>query len=97
VTIIPAEAVSRIRINRTMKKSFAFLALACAFLGTSCQNYGPNANTGAAIGALGGAAAGAIIGNQSGHAGEGALIGAAGGAVVGGAVGHSQDQRNRGY
>jgi Glycine zipper len=92
-----AESYSRIRINRTMKKSLALLALATAFLGTSCQNYGPNANRGAATGALIGAGAGAIIGNQSGNAGEGALIGAAAGGIAGGAYGNAKDQENRGY
>ena len=43
---------------------------------------------GAGIGALGGGAAGAIIGNQSGHAVEGGLIGAGVGAVGGALVGH---------
>jgi hypothetical protein len=91
------ESCSRIRTNRTMKKSLTLLALATAFLGTSCQNYGPNANRGAATGALIGAGAGAIIGNQSGNAGEGALIGAAAGGIAGGAYGNAKDQENRGY
>ncbi|WP_193213276.1 glycine zipper domain-containing protein [Luteolibacter marinus] len=80
-----------------MKTTLTLLALGCTFLGTSCQNYGPNANRGAATGALIGAGAGAIIGNQSGRALEGAAIGAAGGAVVGGAYGNAQDQEYRGY
>jgi hypothetical protein len=80
-----------------MKKSLILLALASAFLGTSCQNYGPNANRGAATGALIGAGAGAIIGNQSGRPLEGAAIGAGGGALIGGAYGNAQDQQNRGY
>ncbi len=83
--------------HRTMKTSLALLAVASAFLGTSCQNYGPNANRGAATGALIGAGAGAIIGNQSGRALEGAAIGAAAGGVAGGAYGHARDQENRGY
>jgi hypothetical protein len=91
------ESCSRIRTNRIMKKSLTLLALATAFLGTSCQNYGPNANRGAATGALIGAGAGAIIGNQSGNAGEGALIGAAAGGIAGGAYGNAKDQENRGY
>ena len=45
--------------------------------------------------ALGGAAAGAVIGNQSGRAGEGALIGAGVGAAGGAAIGNAQDQENR--
>jgi uncharacterized protein YcfJ len=79
-----------------MNKSLAFLALASAGLLSNCaQPAGPNTQRGAVIGALGGAAAGAIIGNQSGHAGEGALIGAGVGAAGGAAIGNAQDQENR--
>jgi uncharacterized protein YcfJ len=46
----------------------------------------------AVFGGLLGAATGAIIGNQTGDAGEGALIGAGLGALVGGAIGDSQAQ-----
>lgn len=53
------------------------LIVAVAALG--CQTYGGSAG----VGALAGSGIGAIIGNQSGHAGEGALIGA----VIGGATG----------
>lgn len=78
-----------------MKKSLALLVLA-AGLATSCSGpTGPNTQRGAVIGALGGAAAGAIIGNQSGRAGEGALIGAGVGAAGGAAIGNAQDTENR--
>lgn len=77
-----------------MKKSLALLALAAGL--ASCSGpTGPNTQRGAVIGALGGAAAGAIIGNQSGHAGEGALIGAGVGAAGGAAIGNAQDTENR--
>lgn len=54
---------------------------------------------GAVIGGLLGATAGAIIGNQSGDAGEGALIGAGIGAITGGIIGDSQENTryNRPY
>lgn len=45
-----------------------------------------------ASGALGGAAAGAIVGSTARHAGPGALVGGAVGAVVGGLIGHGMDQ-----
>ena len=48
---------------------------------------------GAGIGAASGAGLGAIIGHQSGHAGEGALIGAGAGAVLGGLIGHDIEKR----
>ena len=60
---------------------------------TACSS-GPNARTGTVIGALGGAAAGGIIGNQSGRGLEGAAIGAGLGALGGNAIGGAQDQRN---
>lgn len=63
---------------------------------SSCAT-GPNAQTGTVIGALGGAAAGGIIGHQSGRGLEGAAIGAGLGALGGNAIGNSQDQRNAQY
>ena len=62
---------------------------------SSCAS-GPNAQRGAVIGGLGGAAVGGIIGNQSGRGLEGALIGGALGAASGAAIGNSKD-RQRGY
>ncbi|WP_395745362.1 glycine zipper domain-containing protein [Prosthecobacter sp.] len=46
------------------------------------------------LGALGGAAVGGIIGNQSGRGLEGAAIGAGLGALGGNALGNARDQRN---
>ncbi len=63
---------------------------------TSCTS-GPNARTGTVLGGLGGAAAGGIIGHQSGRGLEGAAIGGALGALGGNVVGGSQDQRNQRY
>lgn len=48
---------------------------------------------GAAIGGLGGAALGGIIGHQSGHGAEGALIGAGAGAVGGALIGEQMDKK----
>ena len=62
----------------------------------SCTN-GPNARTGTVIGALGGAAAGGIIGSQSGRGLQGALVGGGLGALAGNVIGGSQDQRNNNY
>jgi uncharacterized protein YcfJ len=77
-----------------MKSKLAKLAiLAVAFSSVSCAT-GPNAQTGAVVGGLGGAALGGIIGHQSGRGLEGAAIGGALGAVGGNAVGNAQDQRN---
>lgn len=62
----------------------------------SCTG-GPNARTGTAIGALGGAAAGGIIGSQSGRGLEGAAVGAGLGALGGNLIGGSRDQQNDRY
>ena len=51
--------------------------------------------TGALTGGALGAGTGAIIGSQSGHAGEGALIGGALGALTGGIIGNAMDQQQR--
>ena len=74
-----------------MKNTFLILATACTLV--SCAS-GPNAQTGTVLGALGGAAAGGIIGHQSGRGLEGAAIGAGVGAVGGNMIGDAQDQRN---
>jgi len=52
-----------------------------------------NAQTGAALGGLGGAGLGAIIGHQSGHTAEGALLGGAVGAGAGYLLGNEQDKK----
>lgn len=78
-----------------MKKGFFIFATAGLLLsGVSC---GPNTTTGAALGGLGGAALGGIIGNQSGRGLEGAAIGGALGAGTGALIGNAQDERERQY
>lgn len=72
------------------------LSILAAVAISSCAT-GPNAQTGTVLGALGGAAAGGIIGNQSGRGLEGAAIGAGLGALGGNAIGNAQDQRNARY
>jgi len=79
-----------------MKTLFATIPVVAVLVLASCSNVGPNTQRGAAIGALGGAAVGGVIGHQSGHTAEGAALGAVGGAVVGGAVGNAQD-KEQGY
>jgi uncharacterized protein YcfJ len=77
-----------------MKKTILILLSAVSLV--SCAT-GPNAQTGSVIGALGGAAVGGIIGNQSGRGLEGAAIGAGLGALGGNAIGNSRDQQNSYY
>lgn len=50
---------------------------------------------GAVVGGALGAGLGAIVGNQSGHAGEGALIGAGAGALTGALVGDQVDKKRQ--
>lgn len=64
------------------------LLIAVGFAG-GCATRGQE---GAAIGGLGGAGLGAIIGHQSGHGWEGAAIGAGAGALGGYIVGNEQDK-----
>jgi hypothetical protein len=61
-----------------------------AALVAGCESQG---QTGAALGGLGGAGLGAIIGHQSGHTAEGALIGGAVGAGGGYILGSEQDKK----
>lgn len=70
------------------------LLLSCvAVLSLASCETGPNAQRGAVIGGLGGAAVGGIIGNQSGRGLEGAAIGAGLGALAGNQIGASNDRR----
>jgi outer membrane lipoprotein SlyB len=61
-----------------------------ALLIAGCES---SAGKGAAIGSLGGAGLGAIVGHQSGRTTEGALIGGAVGAGAGYVVGAEQDKK----
>lgn len=74
-------------------------AIAALSLSNCAAPTGPNTQRGAVTGGLLGAAAGGIIGHQSGNALEGAAIGGALGAGTGAVYGNSQDQQNynRGY
>src|SRR5438105_13731616 len=66
---------------------------AVGFAAAGCET---KAGTGALVGAGGGAALGAIIGNQSHHrTAEGALIGAGVGALGGALVGNAMDEQDR--
>lgn len=86
------KAIRLIHHNTSMKNILTLITIASL---SSCAT-GPNAQRGAVIGGLGGAAVGGIIGNQSGRGLEGALIGGALGAAGGAAIGNSKDRR-RGY
>ncbi|MFC1675109.1 YMGG-like glycine zipper-containing protein, partial [Candidatus Omnitrophota bacterium] len=66
------------------------VAVLCLFLALAvvgCQTNKTRVGEGTVIGGILGAAAGGIIGHQSGHGGEGAAIGAATGALGGALVG----------
>lgn len=70
-------------------------AVACAAVGCQSPYY---QDRGTAVGALGGAGVGALVGSASGNAGTGALIGAGVGAITGNVVGGAMDDieaRNR--
>ena len=67
-------------------------ALGCESMGTAAQS---KTVQGATLGGLLGAGTGAIIGNQSDHAGAGTAIGAAIGALGGGLIGHGMEESQR--
>lgn len=64
----------------------------CESLGTAAQS---KTNQGAVLGGLLGAGTGAIIGNQSDHAGAGTAIGAGLGALGGGLLGHALEEKDQ--
>ncbi len=63
----------------------------CEAIGTAAQS---KTNQGALLGSALGAGTGAIIGNQTGHAGAGTAIGAGLGALGGGLLGHGLQERD---
>ena len=64
----------------------------CEAMGTAAQS---KTNQGAVLGGLLGAGTGAIIGNQSDHAGAGTAIGAGLGALGGGLIGHAMEENSQ--
>lgn len=73
--------------------ALSVVALAgCESLGTAAQS---KTNQGALLGGLLGAGTGAIVGNQSDHAGAGTAIGAALGALGGGLVGRTLEEQRQ--
>ncbi len=69
----------------------ALSAVGCESMGTAAQS---KRNQGAVLGGLLGAGTGAIIGNQTGHAGAGTAIGAGLGALGGGLMGNAMEERD---
>lgn len=72
-------------------------AITAVALSNCAAPVGPNTQRGAVTGGLLGAAAGGIIGHQSGRGLEGAAIGGAAGATAGGVYGNARDQEQYGY
>ena len=67
----------------------AVILSGCESMGTAAQS---KTTQGAVLGGLLGAGTGAIIGNQSDHAGAGTAIGAGLGALGGGLIGHALEE-----
>ncbi len=76
-----------------MKKTITLVITAAALILSSCASENKNTQKGAGIGALAGAAVGAIIGHQTGNRAKGAAAGALLGAGIGGYAGHRMDQQ----
>jgi len=70
----------------------AIILSGCEAMGTAAQS---KTVQGAALGSALGAAGGAIIGNQSDHAGAGTAIGAGLGALGGGLIGRAMEENSR--
>ena len=66
--------------------------LGCESMGTAAQS---KTTQGAVLGGLLGAGTGAIVGNQSDHAGAGTAIGAGIGAISGAMVGHALEEQSK--
>ena len=70
----------------------ALLLAGCETMGTAAQS---KTTQGAVLGSLLGAGTGAIIGNQTDHAGAGTAIGAGLGALGGGLIGHAMEENSQ--
>jgi outer membrane protein OmpA-like peptidoglycan-associated protein len=77
--------------NERFGKGVAVLAIV-AMTSSGCSSLNKT-ESGAAVGAVGGAAAGAIIGHATGNTSRGAIIGAVVGGAAGAYIGHKMDQR----
>jgi len=75
-------------VSRRIKLSALTLALGMAL--ASCAN---KTQTGAVVGTVGGAAAGAVIGKAAGSTAKGAIIGAVVGGAAGAIIGHEMDKQ----
>lgn len=82
--------ITQVNIMKYTLSTITAIALGLGL--SSCQS-ASNAQRQAGIGAIGGGAAGAIIGKQSDHTAEGAIIGAAAGSLIGGISGAQKDKR----
>ena len=71
---------------------FTVAAAGCESMGTAAQS---KRNQGAVLGGLLGAGTGAIIGNQTDHAGAGTAIGAGLGALGGALIGNAMEERDQ--
>ena len=69
--------------------------LACAMLALGCETMQSKTAQGALLGSALGAGSGAIIGNQSDHAGAGTAIGAGIGAIGGALIGHAMESNEQ--
>ena len=82
-----------------MKQHWLVVGVVCALALAGCEGVGTAAqskrNQGALLGGLLGAGTGAIIGNQTGHAGAGTAIGAGLGALGGGLMGNAMEEQDR--
>ena len=82
-------------MTRRAVSAFTIAALAlsgCESMGTAAQS---KTTQGAVLGGLLGAGTGAIVGNQSDHAGAGTAIGAGLGAISGALIGHAMEEKGQ--
>ena len=83
------ERMKKLRLSEALAFLGLLVLAGCESANTAMQS---KRNQGAVVGGLLGAGTGAIIGNQSGHAGAGTAIGAGLGALAGGLVGNQMDK-----
>jgi uncharacterized protein YcfJ len=80
------------RVTAIGMAALAVVLSGCETMGTAAQS---KTTQGAVLGGLLGAGTGAIVGNQSDHAGAGTAIGAGLGALGGGLIGNALEENSR--
>jgi outer membrane protein OmpA-like peptidoglycan-associated protein len=86
------QAAAAFLFRAARRASLLLVLIAVTFAISACASWGKR-ESGAVVGAVGGGAVGAVVGNQTGSTARGAIIGAVVGGTAGAIIGHQMDQQ----